>query len=148
MEPLVALAHRAVMHRGRGWTWHASHHRAQRRSDRRRGALATGFEKNDRFPALFAIITVAMMAIGTSVDGLGALTWIGVGVTAYGAAYLLVHDGYVHARVGALPWRTCRYVRWVRLAHARHHASGGAPYGFLLPVTPHQRDLTRVPEVQ
>ena len=25
MEPLVALVHRAVMHRGRGWAWHRSH---------------------------------------------------------------------------------------------------------------------------
>jgi beta-carotene 3-hydroxylase len=136
MEPFAALAHRVVMHRGRGWAWHASHHRARRRPDRPRPRAAHEFEANDWFPVVFSVATVAVLVLGTTIDGWQALVWIGSGVTAYGVAYLVVHDGYVHARAGELPGSGCRYVRWVRAAHARHHATGDGPFGFLAPITP------------
>ena len=55
-EPAAALAHRAVMH-GSGWRWHRSHHRP------RRG----GWEDNDRFPVLFAALTMGAMAFGRGI---------------------------------------------------------------------------------
>jgi beta-carotene 3-hydroxylase len=134
-EPAVALVHRRLMHRGRGWRWHTSHHRAQWRPNRVAERGVRGFDANDRFPLLFAALTIAVMAIGVSIDAWKALTWIGCGVTFYGGAYLLVHDGYIHGRAGTLPGSGLRYLGWVRRAHARHHATGGPPYGFLLPVT-------------
>jgi beta-carotene 3-hydroxylase len=124
MEPFAALAHRAVMH-GRGWVWHGSHHR-----DR-----PARLERNDLFPLVFAAATIAVMTVGSRVPGADALLWLGVGVTAYGLAYLLVHDVCIHARLGA-GRRSGRYLTWVREAHRVHHLFGRAPYGFLAPVVP------------
>jgi beta-carotene 3-hydroxylase len=127
MEPLAALAHRRLMHRPRGWSWHASHHRVRR----------TTWERNDLFPVAFASVTVVAMAVGTWVPGWWWLFHVGAGVTAYGAAYALVHDVCVHGRLtGGRPVLPVRWLRWVAAAHAVHHADGRAPYGFLVPVVP------------
>jgi beta-carotene 3-hydroxylase len=78
------------------------------------------------------------MAAGATVPGLELLLAAGAGITAYGALYLLVHDLYVHDRLGPLPGRGSRYIRWVAGAHALHHRTGQEPYGFLFPVV-HRR---------
>ena len=122
MEPLTALTHRWVMHGG-GWGWHRSHHRP-----------ATGrFEANDLYPVVFAGLTIAVLCVGVF-GGVHVLVPVGIGVTAYGAAYLLLHDVAIHRRLpirvpGRLldPWRR---------AHAVHHRFNDAPYGFLAPVVP------------
>jgi beta-carotene 3-hydroxylase len=123
MEPATAVLHRRVMHGG-GWAWHGSHHVEP----------GGGWQRNDLFPVVFAAVTIAVMAVGNGVDGLAALLWAGVGVTAYGAAYLLVHDLYIHQRLGRLPGAGTRYVRWVTAAHHRHHQTAAGPFGFLCPV--------------
>jgi beta-carotene 3-hydroxylase len=125
MEPGVAVVHRRTMH-GWAWGWHRSHHRRRR----------ARFEANDLFPLVFAAVTIAVMAVGSAVEELTALLWIGTGVTAYGALYLVVHDLYIHERLGRLPGAGSRYVRCVAAAHALHHLTGREPYGFLLPVVP------------
>lgn len=124
MEGVTYLAHRFVMH-GFGLGWHRSHH--QRRTGR--------FERNDLYPLVFAVVTIAAMAVGASVRSAGALVPVGAGVTAYGAAYLFVHDVYVHRR---LPWFRSRWALLDRLgaAHRVHHLYGGEPYGMLLPFVP------------
>jgi beta-carotene 3-hydroxylase len=122
MEPTVAAVHRWVMH-GRGWAWHRSHHRWQGRR----------IEANDVYPVVFAAATIATMTVGATIEGLAALVWVGAGVTGYGIAYLVVHDLFIHERLGRLPGARSRYVRWVAAAHAVHHRSGRKPYGFLLP---------------
>ena len=129
MEPVAALTHRAVMHGRRGWRWHRSHHARPR----------PGLEANDRYPVVIGVATFLLMLAGQAVDGLEPLLWAGAGITAYGAAYLVVHDLLVHQRFGRLPLCACRYVRWVAEAHARHHGDNGAPYGFLVPVVPRRR---------
>jgi len=126
MEPAVALLHRSAMHGPAAWRWHRSHHQPPR----------SGFEANDLLPLGFAAATIAVMALGTAVSSLDALVWIGAGVTAYGALYLVVHDLYIHRRFGRLPGAELRYLRWVARAHALHHLTGRAPYGFLVPVVP------------
>jgi beta-carotene 3-hydroxylase len=122
MEPVAALTHRAVMHRPVGWRWHRSHHRPRHR----------GFEANDLFPAVFAAVTIGVMAAGgTQVRAAGA------GIAAYGLAYALVHDVCVHGRLtGGRPLLPGRWLRWVATAHAVHHRTGRAPYGFLAPIVP------------
>jgi beta-carotene 3-hydroxylase len=126
MEPVAAAAHRLVMH-GWGWAWHRSHHRG--RHDR--------WERNDRFPAVFACFTVAVMAWG-AYSGRPGLVAAGAGVSAYGLAYLVVHDICVHGRLtGGRPLLPGRWLRWVASCHATHHRTGAAPYGFLLPLRPH-----------
>lgn len=128
MEPLAALVHRKVMHGG-GWGWHRSHHTRPQ----------PGFEGNDGYPLVIAAATIAVMLAGRLVEPLRPLLWVGAGVTAYGAAYLVVHDLLVHQRLGLLPLARSRYVRWVAAAHGRHHDDNGPPYGFLVPVVPSAR---------
>ena len=94
-------------------------------------------------------LTVAAMAVGATVDGFAALLWAGTGVTAYGAAYLFVHDLYIHRRVARFTW-TWGPLERVREAHRIHHLFGGEPYGFLFPIVPSElrsraRTTTRDP---
>jgi len=114
MEGVTYAVHRWVMH-GPGMVWHRSHH------ERRTGT----FERNDLFPLCFASVGVVLFALHV---------WpVAIGVTAYGAAYLAVHEVFVHRRVR---WNLPRnaYLDWLRESHRLHHAFGGEPYGMLLPV--------------
>jgi beta-carotene 3-hydroxylase len=125
MEPFAAVAHRALMHRPTGWAWHRSHH-AARAADRGR------FEANDKFPLVFASVTIVVMALGGP-----AVRRAGAGVAAYGLAYALVHDVCIHGRLtGGRPVVRGRWLRWVARSHEVHHRSGAAPYGFLAPIVP------------
>ena len=76
-----------------------------------------------------------LATVGPRVD---ALFWVGVGVTAYGAAYLFVHEVYIHRRL-PLPLPSGRYLEWLRDAHRSTTATGGEPYGMLLPLVPARR---------
>ena len=129
MEPVTAVVHRWVMH-GPGWVLHQSHHQS-RPGDRR-------LEANDAYPVIFAGSTVAVMALGSQVPALRLLLGVGVGVTAYGAAYAFVHDVMIHRRVLPRLGATGRLAR-LRDAHGGHHRFGGAPYGMLWPVVPAER---------
>jgi beta-carotene 3-hydroxylase len=125
MEPVTALVHRFVMH-GFGMGWHRSHHEPPR----------TVLEANDLFPVVFAGVTIVVLAIGVYVASAPrVLVPIGVGVTAYGAAYLLVHDVVIHRRLAFLPLPGGLLRRW-REAHNVHHLFAQAPYGFLAPIVP------------
>lgn len=122
MEAVSYLTHRFVMH-GVGMVWHRSHH------------VPTGrrFERNDLFPLCFSAVGVGVFALATMGPAGSPLFAVGVGITAYGAVYLLVHEVYIHERP---PVRLPRvaYLEWLREAHRVHHRFGGEPYGMLLPV--------------
>jgi beta-carotene 3-hydroxylase len=124
MEPATCAAHRWVMH-GAGWLLHRSHHVAG----------VGRWEANDAFPLMFAALTIAMMAVGSGVRSLHLLVAVGVGVTAYGAAYAFVHDVIIHRRIFS-GLRAGRTLARLRDAHGLHHRFGGAPYGMLWPVIP------------
>jgi beta-carotene 3-hydroxylase len=127
MEPVTAVLHRAIFH-GFGMGWHRSHHEPPRHA----------LEVNDLFPVVFALGTILVLSIGVWIGGGGVLIPVGIGVTAYGASYLVVHDVVIHRR---LPWPRIpdRVGHRLRAAHNVHHLFGRAPYGFLAPVVP--RDL-------
>lgn len=130
MEPITAGIHRWVMH-GFGGFLHRSHHRPR----------TSRFETNDWYPVIFAAIVNLGFFAGFNVNGLGALVPVGVGITLYGAAYALVHDVYIHGRLG---WFLNRHVpAFDRLAaaHRIHHLYSEAPYGMLLPVVPRELRL-------
>jgi beta-carotene 3-hydroxylase len=127
MEGVAYLTHRFVMH-GRLGAWHRSHHRPRRRT----------MESNDLYPVVGAVLTIGVMALGATVDRLRPLTWVGTGITLYGAAYLFVHDLYIHRRVASFTWR-CRPLERLREAHRIHHLWAGEPFGFLFPVVPRER---------
>jgi beta-carotene 3-hydroxylase len=124
MEPITALTHRLLFH-GRGMGWHRSHHEPPR------GAV----EANDLFPVVFAVATIVLLSIGVWIGAGEVLVPVGIGVTAYGAAYLVVHDLVIHRRI---PWLHVpdRLGARLRAAHNVHHLFGREPYGFLVPVVP------------
>lgn len=120
MEAVSYAMHRWIMH-GIGYAWHRSHHEA------RRGR----FEANDRFPLIFAALGVTMFAVGSG--PWPPAWWIAVGVTAYGAVYLVVHEVVIHRRV-PLRLPPTRLTTWLTAAHRDHHCGGDEPYGMLLPL--------------
>jgi beta-carotene 3-hydroxylase len=129
MEPVTALVHRAVMH-GVGRSLHRSHHRRVRPGESERR-----WEANDLFPVIFAVLAMLGLAVGYNRPGWEFLVPVGIGVTAYGVAYAIVHDVYTHHR---LPIPGSGHVALLeRLAakHREHHRHGGAPYGMLVPVS-------------
>ena len=125
MEVVASVEHRVAMH-GFGWAWHRSHHQVPGRRH---------LEANDRFPLVFAALAFTGFLAGTQVDGWSWLVPVAAGVTAYGASYAVLHEGYIHGRLGV---RFPRVAVLDRLADAHwlHHRFNGAPFGMLLPVVP------------
>jgi beta-carotene 3-hydroxylase len=123
MEGVSYAAHRWLMHSRRGMAWHASHH----------APPAGRFERNDLFPVCFSVVGIALFALAAAGVVPAWVWWTAAGITAYGAAYLAVHELFIHRRLPVtLPrWR---YLAWLRRSHAAHHVDGGEPYGMLLPV--------------
>lgn len=125
MEPVTAVTHRFVMH-GLGRALHRSHHRPTH----------AGWERNDAYPLMFAAVVCAGLWVGFHDPSLVALVPIGAGITAYGAAYAVVHDVYIHRRLRWFGDRRIAVLDRLAAAHELHHHFGGPPYGMLLPVVP------------
>jgi beta-carotene 3-hydroxylase len=124
MEAVSYALHRWVMH-GFGMAWHRSHHVPHEGR----------FERNDLFPLCFSAAGITLFALATMGPAIGPLLWVAIGVTTYGAAYMLVHDVHIHRRLGVRLPRSA-YLDWLRESHAIHHRFGGEPYGMLLPLVP------------
>ena len=123
MELVAYLTPRFLMH-GSLWFLHESHHVPR----------SGKFEKNDFFGIFFALPSIVLIYLGTQA-GYPNLLWIGLGMTAYGACYFLVHDVLVHRRV-RIPFRPARgYMLRVLKAHEYHHRTtgkhGAVSFGFL-----------------
>lgn len=121
MEPVAAAVHRWFGH-GPGWVLHRDHHEPVR-----------GWQRNDLIPVGFAAAAIVAFLVAVSTATFAWLFPVAAGVTAYGVAYALVHDVYIHRRIPLLPAR----VRWLepwRRAHERHHEGGGRPFGVLIPL--------------
>jgi beta-carotene 3-hydroxylase len=128
MEPVTWAAHRFVMH-GRGWALHRSHH----------APGAGWFEANDLYPVVFASLVMGALWLGFHVPSVGWFVPASVGVTLYGVAYALVHDGAVHGRIPVdrlLPRGRPAWLQRLVAAHLVHHRTGGEPFGMLLPHVP------------
>ncbi|MBI5609106.1 MAG: sterol desaturase family protein [Deltaproteobacteria bacterium] len=132
MEFWARFLHGQVWHRHLWWA-HASHHRTR-----------TGFfEFNDVFAVLHAGVAVGLIAWGEAGQGwaaLGGPRWwalaMGAGMTAFGAAYFVVHDGLAHGRLPVQFLARVRWLRRLRNAHRAHHRGGrqedGPPFGLFL----------------
>jgi beta-carotene 3-hydroxylase len=122
MELVAYLTHRFLMH-GALWFLHESHH------VERRGP----FEWNDLFGVFFSVPSIVLIYLG--VRGHPPLLWVGLGMTAYGAAYFGFHDVIVHRRLSIRIRPTGRYMRRIIQAHRIHHATetrdGAISFGFL-----------------
>lgn len=125
MEPITAATHRWVMH-GIGDALHRSHHQR----------TAARWERNDWFPIVFAALVISGFVVGFNADGFGALIPVGVGVTMYGACYAVVHDVYIHRRLGWFGDRRIAVFDRLAAAHRVHHLYNAAPYGMLVPIVP------------
>lgn len=122
MEAVANVTHRFVMH-GALWCWHRSHH------EPRQGM----FERNDLFAVIFAVPAISFIWLGVNVSG----WWLplGLGITAYGVAYAMFHDGLVHERFPVLLDNRRGFWRVRVQAHRIHHAvvtrEGCVSFGFL-----------------
>lgn len=130
MEGWAAWMHGDLWH-GSLWPTHRSHHRGKgdvaHTSDRR-----GPWELNDLFGLAHAAVATPLIYFGMA--DLASLTsrimlGIGAGMTVFGAAYALVHDGFVHGRLPVDWFGRSRFLRRVAAAHRVHHRTGGAPYG-------------------
>lgn len=121
MEPVAYATHRWVMH-GAGWGWHASHHASK----------SGTFERNDLYPVTFASATIVATAVASRLRWRPVLA-VAAGVTAYGAAYSVVHEIYAHRRAPSLR-RPAAPLEQLGSRHMRHHRRGGEPYGMLAPL--------------
>ena len=122
MELVAYLTHRYLMH-GPLWSLHESHHVPHE------GPL----EKNDLFGLFFAIPSIVLIWVGTRF--FPPALWIGLGMTAYGAAYFIFHDVIVHRRVKLGYKPRGGYLQRITQAHRMHHATrgreGAVSFGFL-----------------
>lgn len=122
MEFGAYAAHRWIMH-GFGWDWHKSHH--EEHDDT--------FEKNDLYAVCFAVISIALFALGSTY--VPVLWWVALGILFYGIFYFIFHDGLVHHRwLFKNPPRN-GYLKRLYQAHRLHHATdgkdGAVSFGFL-----------------
>ena len=124
MELWADLLHGKIWH-GILWVIHRTHHRKN-----------TGrWETNDFLSVLHAPIAIALIFYGClGPEGVfrEVLFGVGIGMTAFGVSYLVVHDGLVHGRLPVASLGRIAYLRDVVAAHRFHHTKNGAPYGLFL----------------
>lgn len=110
MEGVAWFTHKYVMH-GLLWNLHEDHHKVDHDK---------AFQKNDFFFLIFAIPGATSLMFGILQD-YSFLFSIGLGITAYGAAYFFVHDLFIHQRLKVLRRTDSIYFRAIRKAHKVHH---------------------------
>ncbi|WP_213521871.1 sterol desaturase family protein [Nonlabens sp.] len=102
--------HKYVMH-GFLWNLHEDHHHKKHDS---------WFEKNDWFFVFYAVISIALKVAHSELDLWWALP-LSAGILAYGIAYFVVHDIFIHQRFKWLRKADNTYAKGVRRAHKIHH---------------------------
>lgn len=124
MEGVAWFTHKYVMH-GVMWNWHKSHHVHHNEP----------LEKNDLFAIVFAGVSITTFVLGTYVEGLWFLFWIGLGVAFYGIFYFVFHDVIVHRRIKIKFIAKHPYMKRIMKAHYVHHKvhtrEGAEAFGFL-----------------
>jgi beta-carotene 3-hydroxylase len=110
--------HKYVMH-GFLWNIHEDHHHKQHNS---------WFEKNDLFFVFYALISAGLKVMHSQLDLWWALP-LSAGILAYGIAYFVVHDIFIHQRFKWLRKADNKYAKGVRRAHKMHHKHRGKQHG-------------------
>jgi beta-carotene 3-hydroxylase len=118
MEFVAWFTHKYIMH-GFLWNLHDDHHNKD---------TEKFFEKNDSFFLIFAVPSFFLILFGT-LAGLDYRFWIGIGIAAYGFAYFLVHDVFIHRRFNFFRNSDNVYLRAIRKAHKVHHKHLGREDG-------------------
>ena len=87
MEFMAWFTHKFVMH-GFLWKLHKDHHHKEHQS---------WWERNDFFFVFYAVVSMSFFYFANTGEFL--MGWpIGFGIMAYGAAYFMVHDIFIHQR--------------------------------------------------
>jgi beta-carotene 3-hydroxylase len=118
MEFNAWFIHKYIMH-GFLWNLHEDHHHKKNNS---------WFEKNDLFFVFFASVSIGFKFAHAWLD----LWWclpISFGILAYGIAYFVVHDIFIHQRFKWLRKADNKYAKGVRRAHKMHHKHIGKEKG-------------------
>ena len=125
MEFMAWFSHKYIMH-GFMWYFHEDHHKKDHDS---------WFERNDAFFIIYAVISVGFFMLW-KYEILSIGLAVGVGIFAYGLAYFLVHDIFIHQRFKIFRNAESKYAKAVRRAHKMHHKNigkgGGECFGMLL----------------
>ncbi len=118
MEFMAWFSHKYIMH-GFLWSLHKDHHHKDHNS---------WFERNDLFFIFYAVVSVGCVVFWGEYGFTPGLA-IGIGIFAYGLAYFMVHDIFIHQRFKI--WRNANnsYARGVRRAHKIHHKHLGKTKG-------------------
>ncbi|PQB07129.1 carotene hydroxylase [Polaribacter filamentus] len=118
MEFMTWFTHKLVMH-GFLWNLHSDHHMPKR---------TRFFEKNDAFFLIYAIPSWLCIMLG-SIFAEWTIMYIGFGILAYGIAYFLVHEVFIHQRLKWFRNSDNTYLRAIRRAHKIHHKHIGKEDG-------------------
>ena len=118
MEFVAWSAHKYIMH-GFLWKLHKDHHVKDPESV---------LEKNDSFFVIFATPAIICLILGIYYN-LSAAYAVGLGITAYGLCYFLVHDVFIHRRMKFFRNSDNVYFRAIRKAHKIHHKHLGKEDG-------------------
>ena len=118
MEFMAWFSHKYIMH-GFLWSLHADHHKKDHDS---------GFERNDAFFIFYAIVSIGFFLLW-QYDILTIGLAIGLGIFAYGIAYFIVHDIFIHQRFKMFRNANNFYAKGVRRAHKMHHKHIGKEHG-------------------
>ncbi len=118
MEFMAWFTHKYIMH-GFLWSLHKDHHRKDHDS---------WFERNDAFFLFYAVVSMICFYLGVNTE-----FWygwpLGLGILAYGIAYFMVHDIFIHQRFRMFRNASNWYARGVRRAHKIHHKHLGKKDG-------------------
>lgn len=117
MEFMAWFIHKYIMH-GVLWVLHKDHHHKDHDS---------WFERNDTFFLFFAGLSMFFLMFAK--DYFWLAIPIGLGILAYGIAYFVVHDIFIHQRFKWLRNIDNAYARGVRRAHKIHHKHLGKEKG-------------------
>ena len=118
MEFMAWFSHKYIMH-GFLWVLHADHHKKDHES---------WFERNDAFFIVYAIISMTFFYLWEN-DLFSLGLAIGAGIFAYGWAYFIVHDIFIHQRFKLFRNADNRYAKAVRRTHKLHHKVQGKEKG-------------------
>ena len=110
MEFMAWFTHKYIMH-GFLWYLHEDHHKKDHDS---------WFERNDLFFIFYAVVSITCLILWTTQNIWFCLP-IGLGILAYGIAYFMVHDIFIHQRFKLFRNANNWYARGVRRAHKIHH---------------------------
>ena len=117
MEFMAWFIHKYIMH-GLLWVLHKDHHQKDHDS---------WFERNDAFFLFFAVLSMSFLMTANENFWIGFP--MGFGILAYGLAYFVVHDIFIHQRIKWLRNIDNAYARGVRRAHKIHHKHLGKEMG-------------------